>query len=69
MMAWLAADQLSSFGTLVAWVVWKHFHDIIPTKAQYAWLLALMVPGIGGFVSVGRMFLADYHFGPEACTL
>ena len=69
MMAWLAADQLSSFGTLVAWVVWKHFHDIIPTKVQYAWLLALMVPGIGGFVSVGRMFLADYHFGPEACTL
>ncbi|EPT02117.1 hypothetical protein FOMPIDRAFT_1118799 [Fomitopsis schrenkii] len=69
MMAWLAADQLSSFGTLVAWVVWKHLHDVIPTKAQYAWLAALMIPGIGGFVSVGRMFLADYHFGPDACTL
>ncbi|KAI0728447.1 hypothetical protein C8Q72DRAFT_779816 [Fomitopsis betulina] len=67
MMAWLAADQLSSFGTLVAWVVWKHFLDIIPTKVQYAWLIALLIPGIGGFVSVGRMFLADNHFGP--CTL
>ncbi|KZT70054.1 hypothetical protein DAEQUDRAFT_238134 [Daedalea quercina L-15889] len=68
MMAWLAADQLSSCGTLIAWAVWKRFHDIIPTNVQYACVIALMVPGVGGFVTVGRMFLADYHFGPSACT-
>lgn len=67
MMAWLAADQFSSFVVLVDWLMWKTKHELIPKRAIYMTLTLLTIPGIGGFVTLGKMFLVQSGFGIGNC--
>ncbi|KZT69095.1 hypothetical protein DAEQUDRAFT_811557 [Daedalea quercina L-15889] len=63
MMSWLAADQLSSLGTLVFWAIWKRVGTVIPVGVHYASVAALIVPAIGGFVTMSEMYLQDQGLG------
>ena len=66
MMAWLAADQFSSFCVLIDWLMWKK-HKLIPLWILYACLGLLTIPSIGGYVTLGRMFLIQSGFGIGNC--
>lgn len=63
MMAWLSADQLASLGTLVFWAVWKRWGAVIPVGVHYASVAALVVPAVGGFVVMSKMYLQDQGLG------
>ena len=63
MTAWLAADQFSSLGTLVFWAVWKRRGSVVPVGVHYASVAALVVPAVGGFVTMSKMYLEDQGFG------
>ncbi|KAH9836242.1 uncharacterized protein C8Q71DRAFT_848476 [Rhodofomes roseus] len=67
MMSWLAADQASSLLTLFFWYAWKNWRCDIPDMVHYICFGLLMIPGVGGIVTVALMFLTDYNFGPNAC--
>lgn len=64
MMSWLVADQVSAAGTFVFWWIWQKHGNIIPIAVHYAGVAGLLVPAIGGLVTVGAMFLEDNQFGP-----
>ncbi|TFY57309.1 hypothetical protein EVJ58_g7098 [Rhodofomes roseus] len=68
MMSWLAADQASSLLTLFFWYTWKNWRCDIPDMVHYICFGLLMIPGVGGIVTVALMFLTDYNFGPSACV-
>lgn len=68
MMAWLAADQFSSIFVLVSWLIWKKKDAIIPRSVHYVCLTMLAIPGIGGYVAIGRMFLTDTRFGTDLAS-
>ncbi|CCM06005.1 uncharacterized protein FIBRA_08248 [Fibroporia radiculosa] len=63
MMTWLAADQVSALGTLIAWLVWTKWAGVIPTFVHYCFISVLTIPAMGGFIVVGQMFLEDRGFG------
>ena len=63
MMAWLAADQLASLGTLVFWAIWKRWGAVIPVGVHYASVAALVVPAVGGFVAMSKMYLQGQGIG------
>ena len=60
MMAWLAADQLSSFRILVFWSIWKCRSTVIPVWVHYVSVAALLAPAVGGFMA---MYLEDQGLG------
>ncbi|PCH44652.1 hypothetical protein WOLCODRAFT_123897 [Wolfiporia cocos MD-104 SS10] len=63
MIAWLVADQISSFGTLASWIVWQKRNGVIPSAVHIACLALLIVPAIGGLATVGQTYLVDKGFG------
>ncbi|PCH34990.1 hypothetical protein WOLCODRAFT_106805 [Wolfiporia cocos MD-104 SS10] len=63
MLAWLIADQLASFCTLASWIIWQRHTSIIPTAVHIIGLVILIIPALGGLVTVGQMYLEDNGFG------
>ncbi|KAH9836095.1 uncharacterized protein C8Q71DRAFT_66044 [Rhodofomes roseus] len=63
MTAWLAADQLSSLGTLVFWVVWKRVGSVVPVSVHYVGVALLVAASAGGFVTMSEMYLQDQGLG------
>ena len=69
MMVWLAADQFSACSTLACWILWKKRQNVIPDWLQKGFYAVLMVAGVGGFVTVAKMYLQDHDYGLQRCSL
>ncbi|CCM06003.1 uncharacterized protein FIBRA_08246 [Fibroporia radiculosa] len=68
MMAWLAADQLAAFTTLLVWVIRAKWGRVVPSWVHYLFVVIFMIPAGFGLVMVVQMYLEEKNFGPSSCT-